>query len=226
MPRGITIGTTHYRTKEAVRDVCRGIVRRYGTNGEVTQPDDDEFLRHLLERHPEYDLKRGAGIAHFRIIAHTDHGRKSVGLALVRLDGQVADFSWNACLTPLSHRTQVLAALRHAIDDQIAAVRSTILNSPRRPVCEVTGAPIPSAAELHIDHAEPTFQALAEEFTDANGGVEAFRILPDSGSGVTYIELEDKALEARWQEHHRERATLRPVLKRVNLSDLRRTQRR
>ncbi|MFD3481350.1 DCL family protein [Streptomyces sp. NPDC058695] len=224
MPRGITIGTTHYPTKEAVRDVCRGIVRRYGTNAEVTEPDDDEFLRHLLERHPEYDLKRGSGIAHFRVIAHTDHGRKSVGLALVRLDGQVADFSWNACLTPLSQRTQVLAALRHAIDDQIATVRSTILNSSPQAVCSVTGDPIPSAAELHIDHADPTFQALAEEFIGANGGVDAFPILPDPGSGVSYIELEDKALEARWQDHHRERATLRPVLKRVNLSTLRRKQ--
>ncbi|MFG2662278.1 DCL family protein, partial [Streptomyces sp. NPDC048425] len=109
MPRGITIGTTHYTTKEAVRDVCRSIVQRYGIGGDVTEPDDDTFLRHLLERHPEYDLKRGAGIAHFRVIAHTDYGRRSVGLALVRLDGQLADFSWNACLTPLSHRTQVLA---------------------------------------------------------------------------------------------------------------------
>jgi hypothetical protein len=34
--------------------------------------------------------------------------------------------------------------------------------------------------------------------------------------------LEDKALEGRWQEHHRERSVLRPVLKQVNLSDLRR----
>ncbi|MFI5476653.1 DCL family protein [Streptomyces cacaoi] len=70
-------------------------------DGDVTGPDDDAFLRHLLECHPEYDLKRGDGIAHFRVIAHTDHGRRSVGLALVRLDGEVADFSWNACLTPL-----------------------------------------------------------------------------------------------------------------------------
>lgn len=76
------------------------IVQRYGIDGDVTGPDDDAFLRHLLECHPEYDLKRGDGIAHFRIIAHTDHGRRSVGLALVRLDGEVADFSWNACLTP------------------------------------------------------------------------------------------------------------------------------
>ncbi|MFE2709703.1 DUF3223 domain-containing protein [Streptomyces mirabilis] len=82
--RGITIGTTHYPTKEAVRNVCRGIVQRYGIGGDVTDPDDDAFCRHLLECHPKYDLKRGAGIAHFRVIAHTDHGRRSIGLALVR----------------------------------------------------------------------------------------------------------------------------------------------
>jgi hypothetical protein len=222
VPRGITIGATHYPTKESVRDVCRGIVQRYGIDGDVTDPADDTFLRLLLERHPEYDLKRGVGIAHFRVMAHTDYGRKSVGLALVRLDGEVSDFSWNACLTPLSHRTQVLAALRHAIADQVADARNAALTSGQSLVCSVTGAPIPSAAELHIDHADPTFLVLADEFIADNGGVDAFRILPDSGSGVSYIELEDKALEGRWQEHHREHSVLRPVLKQVNLSDLRR----
>ncbi|MER6332631.1 hypothetical protein ABT298_25545 [Streptomyces sp. NPDC001034] len=140
----------------------------------------------------------------------------------MRLDGEVADFSWNACLTPLGHRAQVLAALRHAITDQVAAVRNRTLNTGQPLVCSVTGTPIPSAAELHIDHAAPTFLDLADEFIASNGGVDAFRILPDSGAGVSYIELEDKTLEGRWQDHHRERAVLRPVLKRINLSDLRR----
>ncbi|MFC8875998.1 DCL family protein [Streptomyces ardesiacus] len=223
MARGIIIGATHYPTKEAVRGVCRGIVQRYGIGGDVTDPDDDSFLRLLLERHPEYDLKRGDGIAHFRVIAHTDYGRRSVGLALVRLDGEVSDFSWNACLTPLSHRTQVLAALRHAIADQVAVARNAALTSGQPLACSVTGAPIPSAAKLHIDHANPTFLVLAEEFIAGNGGMDAFQILPDAGSAVSYIELEDKTLERRWQEHHREHCVLRPVLKRVNLSDLRRT---
>jgi hypothetical protein len=224
--RGISIGATHYPSKESVRDVCRGIVQRYGIGGNVTDPADDTFLRLLLERHPEYDLKRGVGIAHFRVMAHTDYGRRSVGLALVRLDGEVSDFSWNACLTPLSHRTQVLAALRHAIADQVAVARNAALSSEQPLVCSVTSAPIPSAAELHIDHADPTFLVLAEEFITGNGGVDALRILPDSGSGVSYIELEDKVLEERWQEYHRERSVLRPVLKRVNLSDLRRADSR
>ncbi|MFB0620873.1 DCL family protein [Streptomyces sp. AGS-58] len=225
MPRGITIGATHYPTKEAVRNVCRGIVQRYGVGGDVTDPDDDAFLRRLLERHPEYHLKRGTGIAHFRVIAHNDHGRRSVGIALVRLDGEVADFSWNACLTPLNQCTQVLAALRHAIADQVAAARNEALNSGQPLVCSVTGAPIPSAAELHIDHAPPTFLDLAEEFIAGHGGVDAFQILPDSGTGVSYIELEDKALEGHWQDYHQKRALLRPVLTRVNLSDLRRVNR-
>ncbi|MFJ8143333.1 DCL family protein [Streptomyces sp. NPDC096013] len=223
MPRGITIGATHYPTKEAVRDVCRGIVQRYGAGGDVTDPDDDAFCRDLLERHPEYDLKRGAGIAHFRVIAHTDHGHRSIGIGLVRFDGEVADFSWNACLTPFSQRTQVLAALRHAVAGQVTLARNAVLDSGQPLVCSVTGTPIPSATELHIDHAAPTFLELAEDFISDNGGVDAFRILADSGTGVTYIELEDKELEKRWQDHHQEHAVLRPVLKRVNLSDLRRT---
>lgn len=224
MSRGIIIGTTRYRTKEAARDVCRSIVQRYGVGGDVTGPDDDAFLRHLLERHPEYDLKRGAGIAHFRIMANTQYGRNSVGIGIVRLDGELVDFSWNACLTPPSHRAQVLDALRRAVAEQVIAARNVVLNSGRPLVCAVTGAPIPSVAELHMDHAAPTFLELAEQFVSGNGGVDAFRIMPDSGTGISYTELEDKTLEARWQNHHQDRAVLRPVLKRVNLSDLRRKQ--
>ncbi|MFD9511253.1 hypothetical protein [Streptomyces mirabilis] len=45
VPRGITIGATRYPTKEAVRNVCRDIVQRYGIGGDVTDPDDDAFCR-------------------------------------------------------------------------------------------------------------------------------------------------------------------------------------
>ncbi|MFD8766122.1 hypothetical protein [Streptomyces mirabilis] len=110
----------------------------------------------------------------------------------------------------------------NAVADQVAISRNAALSSGQPLVCSVTGTPIPSATELHIDHTAPTFLELAEYFIADNGGVDAFRILPDSSAGVSYIELEDKELEKRWQDHHQERAVLRPVLKRVNLSDLRR----
>ncbi|MFF2363814.1 hypothetical protein ACFVU0_14005 [Streptomyces sp. NPDC058122] len=103
--------------------------------------------------------------------------------------------------------------------------RNAALNSGQPLVCSVTGKPIPSATELHIDHAAPTFLELAEDFITDNGGADAFRIQPDSGAGVSYIGLEDKELERRWQDRHQEPAVLRPVLKRVNLSDLRRANR-
>lgn len=222
MPKGITIGTTHYRTKEAVRNVCRGIVQRYGVDNDVTDPDEDAFLRDLLKCHPEYDLKRGAGIAYFRVIANTHYGRNKFGLAVVRLDGEVVDFSWNACLTPPTHRAQVLSALRYAIADQVIAARNAALDVGQPLVCSVTGTPITSVAELHMDHADPTFLDLAGQFIANNGALDSFRILPDPGTGISYTELEDKALEGRWQCYHQERAVLRPVLKRVNLSDLRR----
>lgn len=224
MPRGITIGTTHYRTKEAVRDVCRSIVQRYGIGGDVTGSDDDTFLHHLLELHPDYDLKRGAGIAHFRVIPHPEFGRNKAGIGIVRLDGDVVDFSWNSCLTPPSHRTQVLGALRRLVADQVIAARNAVLDSGQPLVCSVTGALIPSVAVLHMDHAAPTFLELAEQFISGNGGADAFRLLPDTGDGISYTGLEDKALEGRWRQYHREHAVLRPVLKRVNLSDLRRKQ--
>jgi hypothetical protein len=222
MRRGVEIGSTRYASKEAVREVCRRIVRQYGVDGEVTDAVDDAFLRELIALHPEYEVKRGPGIAHFRIIA-SQWGGKSAGLAVVQYDGSVVDFSWNACLTPPSHRAQVLGALRRLVAPQVIEARDGILRSGKPLVCSVTGAAIPSLDELHMDHADPTFLTIAEDFITSQGGLDAFRIRPEQGARISYAELEDHILRDRWQDYHEETAVLRPVLRRVNLSDLRRS---
>lgn len=221
MARGVTVGKVRYPTKEAVRERCREIVQRYGIGGIVTSEEDDQFLRDLLELHPEYDVKRDVGISHFRIVKH-QWGAKSAGFLIVRLDSSVIDFSWNSCLTPPSHRTQVLGALRMLIRPQVKQARSEILQAGQPLVCAVTGAAIPSVDELHMDHASPTFLELAEAFIASQGGLDAFEIIPDTGDKVGYTELRDHILRLQWQDYHEEHAVLRPVLKRVNLSNLRR----
>lgn len=221
MARGITIGTDHYPSKEAVRETCRAIVRRYGLGGDVTEVADDTFLRALIELHPEYEVKRGAGIAHFRVIGSA-WGAKSAGFAVVRHGGEVVDFSWNACLTPPTHRAQILGALRRLVADQVISARNGVLNSGTPLVCAVTGAPILSVSELHMDHAPPTFLALAERFIAGHGGLSAFQVARETGDRVGCAELADEALGAQWRDYHQAYAVLRPVLRRVNLSDLRR----
>ncbi|GGW23342.1 DUF3223 domain-containing protein [Streptomyces alanosinicus] len=216
MARGVMVGNTHYQSKEAVRNACRSIVAAYGIGSEVTGTHDDTFLRNLVALHPEYELKRGAGIAGFRVV-RTEYG--TTGFVVVRIDGTVNDFSWNACLTHPSHRSQVLAALRSSIGPQIAETRSALLQAGSPLLCAVTGSLIPPG-ELHVDHYDPTFLELAEQFISENEGIEAFRIKPDSGEGISGLELEDLALEVAWRDFHQRNAQLRPVLKRVNLSDL------
>lgn len=218
----ITVGGAHYRSKEAVKDVCREIVARYRAGNDVTAEADDQFLRDLLALHPEYETKRGSGVAHFRIISGP-WGAKSAGLAVVRITGEVVDFSWNACLTPPSHRAQVLGALRLLVANQMIDARNELLVSGEPLVCAVTAVDIPSVAELHMDHADPTFLVLAEQFVNQEGGYAAIGIQPDPGTGISYTELADKALAEKWRAHHKAHAVLRPVLRRVNLSDLRRT---
>lgn len=223
MTRGIMVGGARYPSKEAVREVCREIVRRYGVGGDITQTQDDRFLRDLLRRHPEYEVKRGGGVAHFRVIGSA-WGTKSAGFAVVRHSGELVDFSWNACLSPPSHRAQVLGALRRLVAGQVVDARNEVLRAGGPLTCAVTGEVIPTVSDLHMDHEPPTFLTLAEDFIAAQGGVDAFRIRRETGTEVGYAELEDEPLSGRWQDYHQANAILRPVLKRVNLSDLRRTR--
>lgn len=215
MAKGITVGERYYPTKKEAEEACRSVVDRYGPGAAVTGAEDDEFLRGLVALHPEYELKRGVGIAGFRVV-RTAFG--TVGFVITRVDGSVIDFSWRECLKPTPHRTQVFKAFRHAIAPQIAETRRALLAAGNL-TCAVTGAPIP-AGELHIDHYDPTFLELAERFVAGNGGFDAIRIKPDPGQGISSLELEDQDLDEAWRVYHERHAKLRPVLDRVNLSDL------
>ncbi|MGW6537446.1 DUF3223 domain-containing protein [Streptomyces sp. NPDC055051] len=209
------MGEEHFRTKEAVRDRCRAVRDRYQGHPQVTGEDDDRFLRNLLTLHPDYEFKRGHGITGFTVIRNDEHG--TYGFAVMRVDGTSIDFSWNTCLKPPTQRQKVLGCLRRAVKYQVIAHRDAVFMAG--PVtCAISGAPIASTQEAHVDHHAPTFAQIAETFIDAQGGPDAFHISDDIPDGFSHAELADKEVEAAWQDYHREVAVLRVVTKLANLS--------
>ncbi|MET9606235.1 DUF3223 domain-containing protein [Streptomyces sp. NPDC006512] len=184
---------------------------------EVVGETDEEFLRDLITRHPDYEEKAGAGVGGF-VVVRTEWNNR--GLMLVRIDGSDIDISWQECLRATPHAQQVRGCLRRAVKEQVIThVTEAFRHGPV--VCAVTGDSIASTDQADVDHYQPVFEELAESFIQAHGGLEAFAIAPDKAAGFSVAELEDAALVTDWQAYHRKHAKLRVITRHANRSILR-----
>ncbi|MGD3112810.1 DCL family protein [Streptomyces sp. YGL11-2] len=210
MRKSFNLGGVEYTTKKAAGDACRQILYAYPAGSVVADRKDEEFLRDLLSLHPEYPDKAGPGVDQFTV-DRTPHG--NIGFHVVRADGTREVFSYLACLTHPDHRTNVLGTMRLAVSAQIYSFRATNC-TPGTPIrCAITGETI-TWDDIHIDHEEPQFVDLAENFANDHGGFEAIAV--ESRDTAQRWHLRDH--EAEWQEYHERHATLRIVSKAANLA--------
>ena len=212
--KAITVGERRFPSKKQAGDFIREILYRYAIGARVLSPDA-EFLRDLLELHPEATQKIGVGVAFFRV----QQNMGSRGFWLYRVDGTSTDWSFLACLTPPSREAEARAAFRTAIRDQVAEFRTNLELSGL--VCPITGEPLTSFNQIHIDHEIPFEDLLARFLDDEEMELGRVAVVPTS-DGSTDTELLDHGLRGAWQRYHRERALLRAVSRRANLSVLRR----
>ena len=196
---------------------------RFKSHAPVLKPTifgaDEAALHWLVEQHPEYEQKRGCGIAGFTVV-RTIFG--SCGFAIVRTDGSTTDFSYRECLSPRSVRTEILAALRHEVADDIqdAKLRHFGKHGDEldRVACALTGALI-DISQSHADHAPPwTFQNLAAAFLAARGVVISNDLLEPSTDNQHRRRLADPELAAAWRSYHHELARIRVVDAKANIA--------
>jgi hypothetical protein len=178
---------------------------------------DEEALHWLIQQHPEYEEKRGCGIAGFTVVS-TIFGAR--GFAIVRTDGSVTDFSYRECLSPKSARTSVLAALRHEVADDIQDAKLRYFSQHgdqlSRVACALTGALI-NISQSHADHAPPwTFQVLAQAFLAAKSIIASEDLLEPSIDNQHRRRLADRELAAAWRSYHHELAHIRIVDAKAN----------
>lgn len=220
MPKiAVEVGSLSFPSKTAALAHFRAILYAYPEGVAILEPDASE-LEWLLDRHPDVEQKRGAGIVGFHVMKAVE-GTRCFGVE--RNDGTKTDFSFKSCVdgkapTPMQEMIQALraevradikAAKRRHFDDHADA--------DGRVPCAITGVPV-SFEECHADHAPPrTFATLAIAF------LKARRIVPD-GTQVTAPadnqfepRLVDVDLASDWREYHREMAAIRIVARRANM---------
>lgn len=208
---GYTVGDERFPTKKAVQEKCSALLKKRDLS-----LDDETFLRALLENHPEAEAKIGCGVQRI-FIGPDGHGRFCFWLE--RTDGTKTDWSFVWCLKGgPDKRADVLAAFRFSVKEQVTAFRAAAYALGGTVLCALTSVPVASD-DSHVDHTPPdNFLSLVELFMSERAlTYESIAIQPTRDQEVgTFFEADD--IRDAWRDFHRERAKLRIVSKRANLS--------
>ena len=209
-----------FGSKKAAKDFCRDVLARY-RNNETASEEHSQFLRDLLERHPEAHQKIGCGVKRF-FRAGTGQGTDCFWLE--RVDGTRTDFSFISCVDAKgkSLYQEFAEACRQAVQADLAEAKKQHFekfgDSDGKVPCDVTGEKV-STSEAHLDHKKPlTFQVIVTTFVKAHKiqiRPEMLSVPSDAQFVTTFA---DKELEAAFREYHHSVRILRIVKARLNLS--------
>jgi hypothetical protein len=215
MSRGVHVGRLFFPTKKVLLEACRDLLSCYEPGDFVVDTEHAQFLRDLLDRHPERDQKVGCGLEAFFV--DVAHPHRTNCFWIRRVDGTTTDFSFVQCVRPPTPEQDARDALRAEVRDQVDAFRRSRFCSSSPVRCEITGAVL-SHDTCHVDHESPKFRELVDQFAASEGRALSDFATSPTADGVTTETLVDRALAARWKNFHAERAKLRLVTVEANLT--------
>lgn len=175
------------------------------------EPEDALWLvRDVLSKHPNWKRKSDK-LKCIKLRRYRGHKM----IMLVKSDGSEEDISYRqAILGANSPRIDTLRALRHAVDADVKKFRvSAFADSPEVP-CALCDAPCHNTSATHIDHVK-LFAAIVGDFLQVEG--KAIEEIESVSVGIHRC-LTNKDLQKRWQDFHREHATLRVTCAHCNLT--------
>lgn len=165
----VIIATREFGSQGEATQFFKAMLNRYGPGQKVSDLDFLD-LSALLERHPEYANKVGAGVGHFEVVM-TEHGTQC--FRVVRTDGSGTDFSYLTCVRgrPPSRKTEVASGFRQAVRIDLFRARDQFFADHKDAeglvVCAVTGERL-KPHEGHMDHRAPlTFEVIVTTFLAA-----------------------------------------------------------
>jgi hypothetical protein len=206
-----------FPTKAALQEYVKGILNN--TAGEV-DTIHLPFLTDLFERHQDALQKIGMGIATVRVRLAMPY--KTRCFEIERVDGSRTDISYLECLKPSTAKQWFPAACRTAVADQIQEHKDAAFGAADSIPCAITGEMV-TRETCHVDHAPPwAFTEIVAAFIRANWHIDINKVAYTDGDNVVESSFAEPKTAAEFAQFHKERAVLRVVSKRANLSILRR----
>lgn len=203
-----------FSSRVKAEDYVRKVLESLEETKEITSEDPSwHFFHELIERHPDYSEKYGPGIKKFLIGRSF---RNHIELNLLRVDGSKMDISWLTCVSgkPTSIEANLKEAMRVAIEDQIDHFRKSEFEPTKK--CEECGNDLISIEDTHVDH-EVHFQTLVKEFQAMYGPYPTI-FDDESMTHRAKFKPSDAKFSESWKQFHKEKAKLRLLHVRCNLT--------
>lgn len=194
--------TMEFKTIKAGMDEVRGRLQNFDP--------DDAFWMELIERHPAFFDKIGCGVRRF-YVTRNPRNKKALELNIERVDGSTTDISWHTCVRGKRNTTtaNLKQAMRYAVREQIKQAKEKFKGKP----CVMCGQP-----NEHIDHQSPTFDELVEMFLDQTTYKIPTRFDDVPVLNNPQFKIDDHWFQDEWEKFHLDKAVLRPLCAKCNLS--------
>jgi len=217
MAKPVIIASLVFPTKKMAKDFFRNIRDRY-TDGERIALEDEGYLRDLVAIHPEAETKIGCGISHFTVATDTKF-RTTRHFMIHRCDESSTDVSFLSAIDGPNELRDRYESLRRAIETQILDFRARAFALNQEIICPLRGIPVTESA-CHVDHEPPnTFVNLVDNWLAAeNLHINDLQITPPLDNQLV-TEMTDEEQRMSWQSFHLDKAKLRLLSPRGNLSD-------
>jgi len=170
--------------------------------------DDFQFMRALLNNHPDAYEKIGDGIESIWVQENIVNRGKSTGFWFQRVDGSIDNFSYKVCIeNPPSVKSHFFMACREAVDRYVNDWREDAFQGVDTLRCPVSSNLI-TLKESYVAHSPLPFKEMAEAFMLRENLVLSEQLFKAHGDSDFAMSFADTNLRQKWSVYYRESATL------------------
>jgi Protein of unknown function (DUF3223) len=203
------LGGKYFPSKGELQAYIQSIL---ATGNKILVGEEAAVVEDLLLLHPNAEEKIGSGVQHIEVGISPQKTHNC--FYVVRTDGSKEHFSYDPCLRQynmeqLTKRRRE-SAYREAVADQIMKFRQS--KQPHS-CCEICG----SKQNLHVDHIV-RFENLVAAFEQGKTDIpDEFENADRTVCNKRFLKR-DRSYREAWQQYHKERASLRLLCQRCNLT--------
>lgn len=214
----IEVAGKKFKTKTTLTAYCKYVLNNAKLNS-LLEGEWFDVIDGVLRMHESYTDKVKGQVYSIGVRKCMINGRNRQ-FYILRADGSNTDFSYLKAMTAKNKKGHIKETLRAAINDQTVEWKDNYFleNADSRGyvICPETDLKI-KKKDSHIDHYPKQFDEIIKDWVELNDVKSEEIVLISNGDNTTAWSMEDQDLLETFIEYHKEHATYRIVLNKVNL---------
>ena len=215
MKQKYNIGELEFKTIKECENYTRNIINNLGCCIINKDHIQYNFFNNLIKNHPEYYENCFNFIDYFYI--NINPLSKKFMVNIKRLDNSSSDFSWTYCckFKKRDDNYYLTREMRKVINPDIVNFK----NNQNKLICNFCGNDNELYENFHIDHHNPSFKNLKENFlkiTDKQIPTK-FNDVKIYDKNIDGFNYDDEEFKNEWVEYHNKNCNLQVLCKSCNL---------